>query len=129
RISSGNNLANPPRSWQLPATLKREIMNSAKRLIFFVLGFCSAAKLFSAEPPSAGTNTFGFTGPEIFPIDPQIALLHAADIDGDGLTDLIVANNSRSKINILYNQTGSTNKTAARKPGQKREINELPPDA
>ena len=47
---------------------------------------------------------FGFTDAEIFPIDPQISLLHAADLDGDGLTDLIVVNNARSKINLLYNR-------------------------
>jgi len=52
------------------------------------------------------TNNFGFTGPEIFPIDDQIGLLHAADLDGDGLNDLVVANNLRSKISLLYNQTG-----------------------
>ncbi len=74
------------------------------------------------------TNNFGFTGPEIFPIDDQISLLHAADLDGDGLNDLIVANNLRSKINLLYNQTGKTNRAAAN-PLRKLEINELPPDA
>ena len=76
------------------------------------------------------TNIFGFTGPEIFPLDSQVESLHVADIDGDGLKDIIVANNSRSKINILYNQTGKTNlyekrqalgqdrdqRTAARRP-------------
>src|SRR5208337_1707856 len=74
------------------------------------------------------TNSFGFAGPEIFPIDEQISLLHAADLDGDGLNDLIVANNLRSKINLLYNQTGKTNPPAA-SPARKLEINELPPDA
>jgi hypothetical protein len=53
--------------------------------------------------------SFSFTGPEIFPIDNQISLLHAADLTGDGLTDLIVVNNARSKIDMLYNQTGKTN--------------------
>ncbi len=74
------------------------------------------------------TNNFGFTGPEIFPIYDQISLLHAADLDGDGLNDLIVANNLCSKISLLYNQTGKTNRAAA-KPLRKLEINELPPDA
>jgi hypothetical protein len=74
------------------------------------------------------TNSFGFTGPEIFPIDDQISLLHAADLDGDGLNDLVIANNLRSKINLLYNQTGKTNRAAAN-PLRKLEINELPPDA
>ena len=62
------------------------------------------------------TNRFGFTGPEIFPIDNVIGLLHAADLDGDGLNDLIVVNNARSKINLLYNQTGKTNLAATLKP-------------
>src|ERR1700690_540163 len=74
------------------------------------------------------TNSFGFTGHEIYPIDEQIDLLHTADLDGDGLNDLIVANNLRSKINLLYNQTGKTNPAAAR-PARKLEINELPPGA
>ena len=74
------------------------------------------------------TNNLGFTGPEIFPIDDQISLLHAADLDGDGLNDLVVANNLRSKIDLLYNLTGKTNPAAA-SPPRKLEINELPPGA
>ncbi len=83
----------------------------------------------SASARSSTTNRFGFAGPEEFPIDNQIAQLHVADLDGDGLNDLIVVNNSRSKINLLYNQTGKTNLTHKAKPWGKREINELPPDA
>jgi hypothetical protein len=63
-----------------------------------------------------------------FPIDDQISLLKAADLNGDGLTDLIVVNNKRSKINLLYNQTGKTNSTLPA-GGKKWEINDLPPDA
>lgn len=74
-------------------------------------------------------RSFGFTGPEIFPIDNRISQLRAADLDGDGLNDLVVVNNLRSKIAILYNRTGRTNEpTGEARPG-KREINELPPDA
>ncbi len=80
---------------------------------------------------AADTNTsrFGFTGPEIFPIDSQISQLHVADLDGDGLNDIIVVNNARSRINLLYNQTGKTNLTARANPTGKRDLNELPPDA
>jgi hypothetical protein len=74
------------------------------------------------------TNLFGFTGREIYPIDDQISLLHAADLTGSGLNDLIVANNLRAKINILYNQTGKTNLSLSN-PSRKLELNELPPDA
>ena len=74
------------------------------------------------------TNAFGFTGPEIYPIDQDIALLHVADLDGDGLNDIIVANNQRAKINLLYNMTGKTNRATVN-PLHKLELNELPPDS
>lgn len=74
------------------------------------------------------TNRFGFTGPEIFPIENGIGMLHVADLDGDGLNDMVVVNNARAKINLLYNQTGKTNAPGTRLVG-KREINDLPPDA
>src|SRR5262245_39410074 len=83
----------------------------------------------AAGAPSTNTTGFGFTGPEIFPIDNQISQLHVADFDGDGLNDIAVVNNARSKINILYNQTGKTNLAASLAPSGRREINELPPDA
>jgi len=83
--------------------------------------------------PSQGADTnysrFGFTGPEIFPIDNQMSQLREADLDGDGLNDLIVVNNLRSKINLLFNQTGKTNLTERPRLVGKRDINELPPDA
>jgi hypothetical protein len=82
---------------------------------------------------AAGSETnllgFGFTGPESFPIESGIHQLRAADLDGDGLNDLVVANNARSKITLLYNQTGRTNQTREARPPVKLELNELPPDA
>jgi len=88
------------------------------------------AALLLGLPASAatGTNLFGFSGPEIFPIDQQISLLHVADLDGDGLNDIVVANNLRSKINLLYNQTGKTNRVDFAS-ARKLELNELPPDS
>jgi FG-GAP-like repeat len=91
-----------------------------------------AAVIFSFAAAVRGadaTNTFGFTGREIYPIDDGISLLHSADLDGDGLNDLIVVNNLRSKINLLYNRTGKTNLVDDAKPPRKLELNELPPDA
>src|SRR5258706_14644519 len=83
----------------------------------------------TSKKETAG-STFGFTGPETYPIDPFISQLRAADLDGDGLNDLIIVNNSRSKITLLYNQTGKTNLARAHRiTDAKRELNELPPDA
>ena len=99
-----------------------------KRFMKLLVAACPAAgMIFQALPAAAGTNAFAFSGPEIFPIDQQITLLHVADLDGDGLNDLIVANNLHSKISLLYNLTGKTNRTD--KPAGKLEVNELPPDS
>ncbi len=89
----------------------------------------AAAGLLAGSAAAAPvTNTFGFNGHEIFPIDQQIGLLHVADLDGDGLNDIIVANDLRSKINLLYNQTGKTNRSDTT-TAAKLELNELPPDS
>ena len=99
-------------------------------LLLLVLALTSPAAVRAASGTDTNSLNFGFTGPENFPIDPFITQLHAADLDGDGLADLIVVNNSRSKINLLYNQTGKTNLPAARVAAKgARELNELPPDA
>lgn len=109
----------------LPLVMIKSSIIAAGRL----LGALAWALLATtARGGSAETNTFGFSGPEIYPLDPAITLLHAADMDGDGLNDLIVVNNARSKINILYNRTGKTN-TPPADDGVKKEINQLPPDA
>ena len=106
--------------------LKMRILESALTILCALLPSAGIASAASAE-----TNKpfFGFSGPETYPIDNFIGQLRAADIDGDGLIDLIVVNNSRSKITLLYNQTGKTNVTATGRAAIKRELNELPPDA
>lgn len=93
------------------------------------------AILLTATFSQAATNTtpgptdFGFAGKEVFPVDTFIALLQAADINGDGKKDLVLVNNSRAKITLLINQTGETNPVVKPKQGLRTEINELPPDA
>jgi hypothetical protein len=72
---------------------------------------------------------FSFTGPEIFPIENMISLIHAADVNDDGLNDLILVNNARSRINVLLNRTGQTNDVEEIVDAGSVDINELPPDA
>lgn len=79
----------------------------------------------AAEKAETGP-AFGFRGPEIYPVDFQASLLREADVNGDGKLDLVVVNNAKSRVQILWNQTGQTNKAAAKSA---RDINELPPDA
>ncbi len=96
---------------------------------FLSVALASGAGFFHSSTFAATvTNTFGFTGPEIYPVDQGVALLHVADLDGDGLNDIVVANNLRAKINLLYNLTGKTNRAEAN-PLRKLELNELPPDS
>ena len=94
----------------------------------FAAVFTAIILSLSARGQTA-TNMIGFTGPEIYPVDDEIGQLHAADLDGDGLKDLIVADNLRSKIVLLYNQTGKTNRAETSDSGYSAGINELPPDA
>lgn len=92
------------------------------------LGVLSGA-LASSAMAADSAKSFGFTGKEIYPVDNQFNLLHAADIDGDGLNDLIVVNNARSRINILFNRTGKPPEKKKEVIGEKKEVNELPSDA
>lgn len=102
---------------------------AAKNLLrgsFGVALFALACPGWAAGPGERLTD-FGFTGPEIYPIDRGIAILRSADVDGDGLQDLLVVNNGRAKISVLYNRTGKTGEVEVAK--MKRELNQLPPDA
>lgn len=98
------------------------------RVLACAIPFCLGLLVLGVAADTT-TNRFGFAGKEIFPIDFQISQLHGADLDGDGLNDLIVVNNARSKLTLLYNQTGKSNATEKLRPQVKRELNELPPDA
>lgn len=111
---------------------RSDALRQAGRLLGLMLALCLpllAPCSGRASGEETNINKFGFTGPETYPIDNFIGQLRSADLNGDGLNDLIIVNNSRSKITILYNQTGKTNRTPAAILPVKRELNELPPDA
>ena len=77
----------------------------------------------AADTPSAAER-FGFLGPEIFPVGRGMENLRQADLNGDGQRDLILVNNPRSKITLLYNRTGEKPAVTV-----KDDPNALPPDA
>lgn len=91
--------------------------------VFLCLGSVSAADSLEEAFP------FSFAGPEIFPIENMIGLVQAADVNGDGLNDLVLVNNARSRINVLLNRTGQTNTVEETVDSGSDDINELPPDA
>jgi hypothetical protein len=89
-------------------------------IVGFALSICNAAPM----------DFYDFSGPEIFPIDDSIGLLSAADLTGDGLNDLILADNEHYRIALLYNQTGKKNWADADPPASPFEgVNQLPLDA
>lgn len=77
-------------------------MLSKTILAVFVLSLGVSARADSV------TNAFTFVGHETYPINDNISLLHVADLTGNGLNDIIVADNDHSKIDLLYNETGNT---------------------
>ena len=121
-------LSNAPTGWQFAARLKTKTWfgRGIGGIVPWLVGTSLSASCLAG---AANTNRFGFTGPEIFPIESQISQLHVADLDGDGLNDILVVNNARSKISLLYNQTGKTNLPPSPRTEGKRDVNELPPDA
>lgn len=116
-----------PRLKSFPAPRRGPGRPPPRRRFPALLAGALALRAALADPDVA--ERFGFTGPEIFPIDNLISHLRHADLDGDGREDLLVVNNARSKINLLFNQTGQTNTADAARRPVKRELNELPPDA
>jgi hypothetical protein len=115
-----NNLANFSGQWHVAR------MQEFKRFVFAALATAAVFLRFSAQADT--TNLFGFTGKEVYPVDQGISQLHVVDLDGDGLNDIVVVNNLRAKINLLYNLTGKTN-VANTTTARKLELNELPPDS
>jgi hypothetical protein len=108
--------------------LTKRVSTWRVRAMATALLVCGNVATWAADAPAPAASHIGFTGKEIYPIDSGISLLRVADLDGDGLNDLVVVNNAHAKINLLMNQTGKTNQPAPLRAG-KREVNELPPDA
>lgn len=64
----------------------------------------TGSRLSRAQSPSAAdppVPTFGFEPLEIFKLDERSANLIAADLNADGLTDLLLADNSHSRLDLL----------------------------
>lgn len=99
------------------------------RTLALLLALPATLPARAANDDPGATNRFGFTGPEIFPIENGVMFLRSADLDADGRNDLVVVNNARSKIALLYNQTGLTNAPVRKTVNGRRDVNELPPDA
>lgn len=66
---------------------------------------------FTAAGIHAAAPVVGLSGPEVRKLDWNTRMLQSADVNGDGLNDLLVANNDRGTVDILFQL----------KPGEARE--------
>jgi len=78
----------------------------------------------SADPPGQKlADYFGFLPIELYKLDTRIANLTLKDVDGDGVEDIIVTNNGRSRIDLLLSTKKPADDRAAR-PFRK-DVNEV----
>ncbi|GIW86568.1 MAG: hypothetical protein KatS3mg108_0892 [Isosphaeraceae bacterium] len=82
-----------------------------------VLGIC--AGLSRGEDPRLA-DQFGFQPLEIYKLGDRINVLVIADLDGDRTDDIVVANNARSRIDLLLSSPGPTED-----PTTGREVNQV----
>jgi hypothetical protein len=66
---------------------------------------------------------FGFTDAEITKVGDDVGPLHAVDVDGDDLVDLIAVNNRQSRIDVYYQKKDASPGDVTHVAG----VNELPP--
>lgn len=73
----------------------------------YVYGILAVLTLSNMTAVGAGTQVpgFGFVGPEVIKIDWSTRSMNAHDMNGNGLTDVVLVNNDRSRIEILYQTT------------------------
>ena len=96
--------------------------------IFVILCFLILCGLVSGSVQPGGqaelAEYYGFRAMEILKVEPGIQSLRTADINGDGLGDIAVVNNYKSKIEIFIQQKTEPNQPQ-QVPGD-FDINELP---
>jgi FG-GAP-like repeat/FG-GAP repeat len=66
---------------------------------------------------------FGFDGLEVIKIDNNAGPFIVVDVNGDGLNDLVVANNTKSRIEVQYQKAGAKPTDEVKPPSR---VNELP---
>ena len=76
-----------------------------------------------AQNDSQLGDYFGFAGLDVIPIGDDPGPMVVVDLDGDGYDDIIVANNHRSRLEVLHQIPGAT---AQRHVTPPRDINEFP---
>lgn len=81
-------------------------MLRARLAVPILLGLALPGSPLRAQEPSASSagETVSLSGPEVTKLDWNTRALQSADLDGDGRLDLLVINNDRATVEILYQQ-------------------------
>ena len=66
-----------------------------------LLLLCGLGSATADEKPDVFTEYYGFAPMEIIKLDWQMGLPNVADVNGDGLNDLIVSNDRKARIELL----------------------------
>ncbi len=77
------------------------------------------ASLLSSFLYSGAEAEYGFGEPRILKLDWSTRSLQAADLDGDGHTDLAVINNDTAQIELLYQKNGEATRSQAKRSLQR----------
>jgi len=86
-----------------------------------------AAGLASSAPAADLADYFGFEGLEIVKIGRDAGPIATADMDGDGLLDLVVVNNHASRLEIHHQRADASPEDAARGPALAPDrVHEIP---
>ena len=91
-------------------------------LLTLLLSFSSLHLAQAADPPPL-SDWFGFQSMDVLPVGDNPGPMLVADVDGDGLLDIVVGNNRRSRIEVLRRRPESEQLES---PGPAKGINEFP---
>ncbi len=86
------------------------------RKAVLIATMAAAAALAAGEPTADAAAGLGFRGMEIYRFENGAALLHTHDLNGDGMDDVIFANNQASRLEVLIRAHPSAPPDAGRAP-------------
>ena len=71
--------------------------------VFLLLGTCASGAAFGwqDEEPESLSKYYGFSGLEIFKLERRSANMVKGDFNGDGLVDVLLIDNSHSRLDLL----------------------------
>ncbi|MEX2287160.1 MAG: FG-GAP and VCBS repeat-containing protein, partial [Planctomycetaceae bacterium] len=85
---------------RVPAS-PRHIIHASCFVLLSSFVLSASSKSFCAEPPVDLSRHFGFRKLEVFKLELRSSNLVAGDLNKDGLTDLVLVDNSHSRIDLL----------------------------